>query len=134
MRSTVDSPTKHQFSGLYFKGIFFIVLFTFLKDSKVKNFLLSLRLYFFVSSLFGPLKISLFGPRNLSLVSGKVAPLPPLPCMCLEPEFVNLFKEPRNRFPAWRNRFLGNDPGLLKRLHIRALVPIPSLGPLRREF
>jgi hypothetical protein len=33
------------------------------------------------------------------------------------------FKEPRNRFPAWRNRFQGIDskepiPGLLKRLQI----------------
>jgi hypothetical protein len=30
----------------------------------------------------------------------------------------NFFKEPRDRFPAWRNRFLD----LLKRLQIRAQV------------
>ncbi len=26
-----------------------------------------------------------------------------------EPVFLKPFKEPRNRFPAWRNRFLGID-------------------------
>jgi hypothetical protein len=41
------------------------------------------------------------------------------------------FKKPRNRFPAWRNRSLGIDSRLHKRLKIRALAgrfdnPIPT--------
>jgi hypothetical protein len=41
------------------------------------------------------------------------------------------FKKPRNRFPAWRNRSLGIDSRLHKRLQIRALAgrydnPIPT--------
>jgi hypothetical protein len=37
-----------------------------------------------------------------------------------EPGSYKPFKDPRNRFPAWRNRFIGVDFGLLKRLQNRA--------------
>ncbi len=37
------------------------------------------------------------------------------------------FKEPRNRFPAWRNRFLRIDSWLFKCLHIRTLIGHDSI-------
>jgi len=41
---------------------------------------------------------------------------------CYRARIYRPFKEPRNRFPAWRNRFLKWFPELHKRLQIRALI------------
>ncbi len=46
--------------------------------------------------------------------------IPPAYVCSQSPYLLTFFKKPRNRFPAWRNRFLGMIPVL--RLQIRALA------------